>query len=239
MKVRRWLPLQAGLLAAGVVLGFSSGALGAVIPLSTLVAPGALPVPSADGSVVFSGFSYTPTVNAPPANAINIITDASNPTGLWIQGPFSVINGDELDALLGFVASVTAPDVNVQFVGAEMEILVSDAHGYKAGPPSSRSHALITESIKSSPSNSPATQLTVFDGADDGPGPDLKFDSESLAGFGRQIRVLKDISVRSVAIPNTATFAHVSLFSQSFQIPEPTTGLLLLSLAAAVLRRRR
>jgi len=237
MKVRKWFALHAGLLAAGVVLGFSSGALGAVIPLSALLAPGAT-TPSADGSILFGEFSYIPTVNAPPANAINIITDVSNPKGLWIQGPFSVVNGDELDALLGFVASVTAPDLSVEFVGAEMEILVSDAHGYKAGPPSSRSHALITESIKSSPTNSPATQLTVFDGADDGPGPDLKLDSESLAGFGREIRVLKDISVRSVFVDGQATFAHVSLFSQNFQIPEPTTGLLLLSLAAAVLRRR-
>ena len=237
MKVRRWLPLQAGLLAAGVVLGFSSGALGAVIPLSTLVAPGALPVPSADGSVVFSGFSYTPTVNAPPANAINIITDASNPTGLWIQGPFSVVNGDELDALLGFVATLSA-GMPGEFTGAEMQMLNSSAHGYIAGPPSSRSHAKITETITSLPGNSPATDLTVFDGADDGPGADQKSDSKSLAGFGRQIRVSKDIALRSVGIPGAATYADVSWFSQSF-VPEPTTGLLLLSLAGAVLRRRR
>jgi hypothetical protein len=223
-------------LAALLMLGSAGTAMGDVISLQDLI-DGTVPsVVSYDGSVEFTNFSYTPTVGAPSAEEINVITDADLPNGIKVQGAFQAFDGRTMDMLFGYDAALTGGG---EMTEASMDLVLAEARGISVDDPTIQSSVSIIENIDSIDLSPPTAELFVYDKA--APGEDILTDMTALDGFGSSVHVLKDIGL--VTIPADLTedgisAAAFSLFTQSF-VPEPATWALLAGTPILVLLRRR
>ena len=222
--MRENLRVMVGLLVAVAMTGT---AMADVISLQDLMDSGT-PLVSYDGTVEFSNFTYTPTVGAPDAASVNIITDDTLPNGIQVQGAFQAFNGAAIDVLFGFDAAMVS---GMDMTEASLELVSSFAEGVVADP-YAVSGVTINETISA---GAESTDLLVWDAAE---GTDRLMDTETLVGFGPMVTVLKDIGVTTVAVDGAESTAGTSLFTQAF-VPEPATWALLAATPALVLLRRR
>lgn len=222
----RRFPVWTGILMAGVCVGPATALLAATVPLSDLLVPGAT-LTSHDGTVVFSEFAYSPTVNAPDALDVNVVTDASVPQGFKVQGVFQAFDGVTANALFGFEADLV--QAGRVFSEAELALMLADTVGVQSG-------VSIVELV-TTPLSADYEMFAVFDTPVSG----VHYNSAPLAGFGDSITVLKAINVSAGPGGNPpGTFASISLFSQNFlHVPEPASLLLLLGCGLVLARRRQ
>jgi hypothetical protein len=211
-----------------------TGAMAATYNLGDLITTGGS-IFSDDGSVEFSGFAYVPSVGAPAAADIDIITEPAYPQGFRVDGTFTVdamaASGPEgLQALLAFEADKVLDD----WVLAKLELLDSIAVGVDAS--GIGSSVFVTEKV-SSP-NASVGALAVVDEAAGFPVLDS---FEPLAGYDDPLSVLTKVSL--LAIPDdTSGMGEATLeeFAVNFEaVPEPAAGLMLLTFGLATVIRRR
>ena len=211
-------------------------AVGDVISLQDLLDGTVTSVTSADGTVEFTNFTYIPTVGAPDALNVNVITNDDVPDGIQVQGAFQAFDGFSMDVLFGFDAVLVAGG---DITEANLALISSFAEGVSTSNPTHQSAVTINENIDALVGAPPTGNLFVFDKAAEG--EDQLTDSTMLDGFGSGVHVLKDIGITSVPLDLTedgVSRAGMSLFTQSF-IPEPATWTLLAATSILVLVRRR
>jgi hypothetical protein len=217
------------------MFGVAGTAVGDVISLGDLISGGGS-VTSYDGTVEFTNFDYTPTLGAPDADEINIITDDTVPNGIKVQGGFTALDGRIMDMVFQFDAAIITGD---DMTDAALAFISSFAHGVATADPALQSVVSIDETISSQADPMMTAGLFVFDKAAEG--VDQLTDSTTLDGFGSAVHVLKDISIVTIDPDLTEdgiSTAGFSLFSQSF-VPEPATWTLLAATPLLVLIRRR
>jgi hypothetical protein len=234
---RRLCRALASLGLSFVALGawWSGSSYAAIIPYpgSTPVILNTLLVPNATitvGDKVFGGFTYNFTGDMPSAplvNVIPILDDSNGNIGLRFQGAFidlpSTVGGS--DSLINY--TVTTNDAN---------FLISDAHLQgnlvKLGNVGSIS---VTETFFPLGQNGQYTMKIFSDET-----ATQLFDSTVFAPPVKTLNVQKDIQAIAIVGTQSVVGSFVDqLFSQT-QIPEPATGLLLLSgLAGICLALRR
>ncbi len=234
--MRENLRVMACSLAAVLMLCVAGTAVGDVISLQDLI-DGTVPsVTSYDGTVEFTNFTYTPTVGAPVASEINIITDEDVPNGIKVQGAFQAFDGHIMDMLFGFDAALTAGG---DMTGASLALVSSFAEGVSTDDPTVQSSVTINEDIDSIDLTPPTANLLVWDKA--AAGADRLTDTTELDGFGSRVTVLKDIGIVTIdpdLTEDDVSMAGFSLFTQTF-VPEPATWMLLAATPLLVLVRRR
>ena len=202
--------------------------------LAYLIGDAARYVYSSDGSVRFDSFQYVPTVGAPNAADVTILPHASVLQGFLLEGTFSVINGNSLNALLGYNATVVSSDASFVFSEAKLNLVESLATG--SWSPSFGSSAFVAEKVDSlALGNLSVATLTVAQSAVQEP---VLTDLEPLMNFGKALGVLTNIGL--TAMPGAMSEATVKKFSVNFEVvPEPASGLLLLGLCGVAALRRR
>jgi len=216
----------------GAALAGPPGA--SAVSLAYLIGDAARYVDSSDGTVRFDSFQYVPTVGAPNAADVTILPHASVLQGFLLEGTFSVINGNSLNALLGYNATVVSSDASFVFSEAKLNLVESLATG--SWSPSFGSSAFVAEKVDSlALGNLSVTTLTVARSAVQEP---VLTDLEPLTNFGKALGVLTNIGL--TAMPGAMSEATVKKFSVNFEVvPEPASGLLLLGLCGVAALRRR